>query len=69
MVPFWIPIIIRHLICRVLKEGTIILTTTRMTWGRDRGPNWVAAKGLGMSYHNQALCTACPLCGKILSSA
>ena len=26
MVPFWIPIIIRHLIFRVPKKGTIILT-------------------------------------------
>ena len=31
MVPFWIPIIIRHLILiRVPKKGTIILTTTHM---------------------------------------
>ena len=30
MVPFWIPIIIRHLIFRVPKKGTIILTTTQM---------------------------------------
>ena len=28
MVKFWIPIIIRHLIFRVPKKGTIILTTT-----------------------------------------
>ena len=30
MVPFWIPIIIRHLIFRLPKKGTIILTTTPM---------------------------------------
>ena len=30
MVPFWVPIIIRHLICRVPKKGTIILTTTHI---------------------------------------
>ena len=30
MVPFWIPIIIRHLICRVPKNGTLILTTTHV---------------------------------------
>ena len=30
MVPFWIPIIIRPLIFRVLQKGTIILTTTHI---------------------------------------
>ena len=30
MVPFWIPIIIRHLIFRVPQKGTIILTTTHL---------------------------------------
>ena len=30
MVPFWVPIIIRHLLFRVPKRGTIILTTTHM---------------------------------------
>ena len=30
MVPFWIPIIRRHLIFRVPKNGTMILTTTHM---------------------------------------
>ena len=33
MVPFWIPIIIRHLIFRAPKKETIILTTTHI--GRD----------------------------------
>ena len=28
--PFWVPIIIRHLIFRVPKKGTIILITTPM---------------------------------------
>ena len=28
--PFWIPILIRHLIFRVPQKGTIILTTTHM---------------------------------------
>ena len=32
MAPFWIPIIIRHLIFRVPKKGTIILTTTHITF-------------------------------------
>ena len=30
MVPFWVPIIIRPLIFRVPKKGTIILTTTHV---------------------------------------
>ena len=30
MVPFWVPIIMRHLIFRVPKQGTVILTTTHM---------------------------------------
>ena len=30
MVPFWVLIIIRHLMFRVPKEGAIILTTTQM---------------------------------------
>ena len=30
MVPFWIPIIIRHLIFRVPKKGTKVLTTTHL---------------------------------------
>ena len=30
MVPFWIPIIIRHLIFRVPKKGAIVLTTTHI---------------------------------------
>ena len=30
MVSFWIPTIIRHLIFRVPKKGTIILTTTHI---------------------------------------
>ena len=30
MVPFWIPIIVRPLIFRVPKKGTIILTTTHI---------------------------------------
>ena len=30
MVPFWVPIIIRHLIFRVPKKGFIILTTTHI---------------------------------------
>ena len=29
-VPFWVPIIIRHLLFRVPKKGTIILTTTHI---------------------------------------
>ena len=33
VVPFWIPIIIRHLIFRVPKKGTIILTITHMNTG------------------------------------
>ena len=33
MVPSWIPIIIRHLLFRVPKKGTIILATTHLgTW-------------------------------------
>ena len=28
--PFWVPVIIQHLIFRVPQEGTIILTTTHM---------------------------------------
>ena len=31
MVPFWFPIIIRHLIFRVPKKGIIILTTTHIS--------------------------------------
>ena len=31
IVPFWIPIIIRHLIFRVHPKGIIILTTTHMS--------------------------------------
>ena len=31
MVPFWVPNIVRHLIFRVPKKGTIILKTTHMT--------------------------------------
>ena len=30
MAPFWVPIIIRHLLFRVPKKGTIILTTTHL---------------------------------------
>ena len=30
MVPFWVPMIIRHLIFRVPRKGTIILTTTHL---------------------------------------
>ena len=30
MVPFWVPIIIRHLISRVPKKGTTILSTTHI---------------------------------------
>ena len=30
MVPFWIPVIVRHPIFRVPKKGTIILTTSHM---------------------------------------
>ena len=30
MVPFWVPIIIRHLILRVPQKGIIILTTTHV---------------------------------------
>ena len=30
MVPFWVPIIVRHLIFRVPKKGTLILTTTHI---------------------------------------
>ena len=30
MVLFWVPIIIRHLLFRVPKKGTIILTTTHI---------------------------------------
>ena len=30
MVPFWVPIILRHLLFRVPKKGTIILTTTHI---------------------------------------
>ena len=30
MVPFWIAIIIRHLIFRVPKKGTIVLATTHV---------------------------------------
>ena len=30
MVPFWVPIRIRHLIIRVPKKGTVILTTTHI---------------------------------------
>ena len=33
MVPFWIPIILRHLIFRVPQKGTIILTTTHIACG------------------------------------
>ena len=32
MVPFWIPIIIRHLIFRVAQKRTIILTTNQISW-------------------------------------
>ena len=34
MVPFWVPILIRHLIFRVPNKGTISVTTTdmKMTW-------------------------------------
>ena len=31
MVPFWVPIITRHLLFRVAQEGTLILTTTHVT--------------------------------------
>ena len=30
MVPFWVPIFIRHLLFKVPKKGTIMLTTTHM---------------------------------------
>ena len=30
MVPFWVPIIIGHLIFRVPKKGPLILTTTHV---------------------------------------
>ena len=30
MVPFWVPNIIRHLLFRVPKKGTLILTTTHI---------------------------------------
>ena len=40
MVPFWIPIIIRPLIFRVPKKGTIILTTTHLGF-RGSGPGWI----------------------------
>ena len=30
MAPFWVPIIIRHLLFRVPQKGTLVLTTTHM---------------------------------------
>ena len=33
MVPFWVPIIIRHLLFRAPEKGTLILTTTHMKRG------------------------------------
>ena len=35
MVPFWVPIIIRHLLFRVPQKGTLILTTTHITPKRN----------------------------------
>ena len=49
MVPPWVPSIIRHLLFRVPKKGTNILTTTHMgisrvkslaVWFRDYGPGF-----------------------------
>ena len=37
MVPFWVSIIIRHLLFRVPQEGTLILTTTHMSGLRTSG--------------------------------
>ena len=37
MVPFWVPIIVRHLIFRVPKKGTIILTTTHILLRSNTG--------------------------------
>ena len=45
MVPFWIPIIIRPLICRVPQKGTIILITTHMLL---LGPNNMPAEALAV---------------------
>ena len=52
MVPFWVPIIIRHLLFRVPKKGTIILTTTHVScqgvyWLRSVGGT-VVGFGVGM---------------------
>ena len=51
MVPFWIPSIIRHLIFRVPKKGTIILTTTHVSPRQpDHAPKVNAFRpGLGAS--------------------
>ena len=35
MVRFWVPNIVRHLIFRVPKQGTLILTTTHIEGGTD----------------------------------
>ena len=45
MVPFWVPIIIRHLIFRVPKKGTIIFTTTHLGLSGTRV--WVASRVTG----------------------
>ena len=41
MVPVWVPIIIRHLIFKVPKKGTLILTTTHIV---VRRPRWSIPK-------------------------
>ena len=38
MVPFWVPVIIRHLLFRGTQKGTIILTTTHMAEQKDSPP-------------------------------
>ena len=36
-VPFWVPIIIGHLLFRVPKKGTLILTTTQVGLNNLKG--------------------------------
>ena len=40
-VPFWVPIMIRHLLFRVPQKGTIILTTTHVVKSRKWG-SWIS---------------------------